>query len=192
MFSYCKMLIVGFLLFVSMAACQSESPTPVEKPALADQSSHQAPQPNVSHGMPQAPHDMPSQEPIARAPRPVIVAPEVAEKWKEVNILVTDKKTGEAISYKVSANSVFSIPNTTFKLKIGAFIPDFKITDEGIMSDSAEANNPGLQVAISENDAEKYSGWLFSKMPDIHAFEHERYQIVLENKFETAKGEEEI
>jgi hypothetical protein len=113
----------------------------------------------------------------------VITPEEVKNKWTTVSIVIKDKSSGASVSYKVKPDSVFEIPETNFKLKIGAFLPDFTMDAERITSLSAEPNNPALQVTIYEGEAEKYRGWLFSKFADMHAFEHERYSIILEDKF---------
>jgi hypothetical protein len=118
---------------------------------------------------------------IPKIEKQVVVPEAVKTKWTSVSIAVTDKSSGKSVSYQVKPNSEFEIPNTHLKLKIGAFLPDFSMGGGEITSQSTEPNNPALQVTINERDVEKYSGWLFSKFSDVHAFEHEKYSIVLED-----------
>lgn len=119
-----------------------------------------------------------------KSTRTVEVPEEVKEKWKEVSIQVMDKKTGESKHYKVQVSSSFKVPNTDLDIEIGDFLPHFTMPTGGkITSASNEPKNPALQVTINENKEEKYRGWLFANFPEMHAFEHEKYAITLDNDF---------
>jgi hypothetical protein len=119
-----------------------------------------------------------------KSTRTVEVPEEVKEKWKEVSIHVRDKKTGESKHYKVQVSGDFKVPGTDLDIKIGNFLPHFTMPTGGkITSASNEPNNPALQVTISENNEEKYRGWLFANFPEMHAFEHEKYAITLDKDF---------
>lgn len=118
--------------------------------------------------------------------RSVEVSDEVKKKWHEVSIHVRDKKSGTSKHYKVKMNSDFEIPGTDLSVKVGAFLPHFTMPTGGkIASVSSEPKNPALQVVINEKDKEQYRGWLFSKFPEMHAFEHEKYAISLDDDFKT-------
>jgi len=119
-----------------------------------------------------------------KSTRTVEVSDEVKEKWKKVSIQVRDKQSGKADHFQVKINSEFTIPETNIKIKVGPFLPHFSMPTGGkITSASNEPKNPALQVVIDENDTEKYSGWLFAKFPEMHAFEHEKYAISLDDNF---------
>jgi hypothetical protein len=116
--------------------------------------------------------------------RTIEVPEEVKEKWKEVSIHVRDKKSGESKHYKVQINGNFKVPGTDLDINVGEFLPHFTMPTGGkITSASNEPNNPALQVTIKEKSEEKYRGWLFSNFPDMHAFEHEKYAVTLDNDF---------
>lgn len=116
--------------------------------------------------------------------RTVDVPDEVKKKWKEVSINVKDKESGKIEHYKVQLNSNFKIPDTDLEINVGVFLPHFSMLREGkITSVSAKPENPALEVTVTENGAEKYRGWLFAKFPDMHAFEHGKYTILLDNEF---------
>lgn len=117
--------------------------------------------------------------------RTVEVSEEIKNKWKEVSIHVRDKKSGVSEHYKVQINSDFKIPNTDLNISVGEFLPHFTMPSGGkITSASSEPQNPALKVVINEKDEEKYSGWLFAKFPEMHAFEHEKYVISLDDDFQ--------
>jgi hypothetical protein len=128
------------------------------------------------------PHQMGLTPP--KSSKQVVVPEAVKNKSYPLSLKITDKSTGNVASYEVKPDSEFNLPDTNLKLVVGAFLPDFTMDAESYTSVSAEPNNPALQVIIQENGVEKYSGWLFSKFADMHAFEHERYSIILEDKFE--------
>ncbi|MBI5787961.1 MAG: DUF2155 domain-containing protein, partial [Candidatus Schekmanbacteria bacterium] len=116
------------------------------------------------------------------------VPSEVKTSWSEVSIRIKDKKTNKTTTYKVKINSNFKIPGTNLLVKVGAFMPTFSHPSaEIITSSSNKPENPALQVSIYEHEVEKYQGWLFSKYPDMHAFEHPLISIQLEDKFETSE-----
>ena len=48
-----------------------------------------------------------------------------------------------------------------------------------ITSGSNEPVNPAVRVEIFEKGQSILKGWLFSKMPDIHPFESDKYGLVL-------------
>ena len=123
-------------------------------------------------------------KPKRKSTRTVEVSEEVKKKWKQVNIYVRDKQSGKTEHYTVKMHTDFKIPHTDLDVKVGDFLPHFTMPSMGkITSASNEPNNPALQVVISEKGEEKYSGWLFANFPEMHAFEHEKYAIGLDNNF---------
>ncbi len=116
--------------------------------------------------------------------RTIEVSEEIKNKWKEVSIHVRDKKSGVSEHYKVRINSDFKVPNTDLNISVGEFLPHFTMPTGGkITSASNEPQNPALRIVINEKDEEKYRGWLFAKFPEMHAFEHEKYAISLDDDF---------
>ncbi|MFQ5645304.1 MAG: hypothetical protein ACE5GM_00060 [bacterium] len=115
--------------------------------------------------------------------RRLVVSDEVKATWKTIKLLVKNKKTGNSKTYEVPVNSEFKVPDTKLVVKIGAFLPDFTMPPGVLTSASNQPNNPALFAKILEGKAEKYSGWLFAKFPDMHAFEHDLYAITLKNDF---------
>jgi len=109
----------------------------------------------------------------------VKISEDIKNAWKQASVFVKNKKTGDGKIYNVQLNSDFKISATSLVVKVGAFIPDFHIGKDYISSKSKELNNPALQVTVMDGEKEVYRGWLFSKFPDMHTFEHPEYSLSL-------------
>lgn len=123
--------------------------------------------------------------PVQKGKTQVIVPDSVKGKWGAAKIIVEDKMTKSRQEYTVKLNSDFVIPDTNLKIHVGEFLPDFRMEGFNLTSASNQPNNPALSVRIYENNKQifpaigKQWGWLFAKVPSIHAFAHPRYSIIL-------------
>ncbi len=111
--------------------------------------------------------------------RTITVPKEVATKWSAVKLTVEDKVAKTTKEYTVAIGSELAVPNTKIKIKVLAFLPDFKMGDKDITSASDKPNNPAVQVAVTEPGKEEWKGWLYSLHPDVHPFPHEKIAITL-------------
>jgi hypothetical protein len=105
----------------------------------------------------------------------------VKGKWKAVTIVVEDKTAKKKNEYTINLNSDFKVPGSDLKITVGEYLPDFKMDGLNITSSSNEPNNPAVNVKILENDKEVFKGWLYSKFPAIHPFEHPKYSLTLKD-----------
>jgi hypothetical protein len=109
----------------------------------------------------------------------IAVPDSVKGKWGAVKIVVEDKSTKKQQEFTVKLNSEFKIPNSTLKIAVGEFLPEFKMSADTVTSASNEPNNPAVRVKVYEGDKEIFKGWLYSKFPTIHPFEHPKYSLHL-------------
>jgi len=115
----------------------------------------------------------------------VIVPESVKGKWGAATIIFEDKVSKTKQEYTVKLNSDFTIPNSNLKIRVGDFLPDFKMEGFTLTSGSNEPRNPALGIRVFENNKqifpapERQWGWLFLKVPSIHRFEHPKYSIIL-------------
>jgi len=122
---------------------------------------------------------------MQRGESKVVLPDSVKGKWTAARIIIEDKSSKTRQEYSVKLNSDFSIPNSSLKIKVGEFLPDFRMDGANLTSGSNEPKNPALGIKVFDNDKQifpapgKQWGWLFSKVPSIHAFEHPKYGIVL-------------
>jgi len=115
----------------------------------------------------------------------VIVPASVKGHWTGAIIVVEEKNTKAKQEYTVKLNSDFKVPNTNLKIHVGDFLPDFRMNGLSLTSASNQPVNPALSIRVFENNKQIFPapgrqwGWLFSKVPSIHPFEHQKYGITL-------------
>jgi hypothetical protein len=115
----------------------------------------------------------------------VVVPESIKGKWSGAKIIIEDKATKAKQEYTVKLNSDFKIPNSDLKIHVGDFLPDFKMEGLNLTSGSNEPKNPALAIRVLENNKQIFPapgrqwGWLFAKVPSVHAFEHSKYGITL-------------
>jgi len=156
-------LLVGSLIF-AFAGCKKKE----EKPQLPP--GH----PSTEGGMPQT--GMPD---MPKVDRKVVVPAEVKAKWKAVKLNIEDKAAKSTKEYTVAVGSELAVPNSKMKIKVLAFLPDFRMGEKDITSASDKPNNPAAQVSVTEPGKEEWKGWLYSMHPGIHPYAHERVAITL-------------
>ena len=164
-------VFVVVVLTVSFGACKQKE----EKPQMP------AGHPPMEGGMPPSMGGMPpaGTPQMPKVERQVVVSKEVSEAWKGVKLAIENKPTKTIKEYTVNIGSEMNIPNTNMKVKVLAFLPDFKMTDKEFKSASNKPNMPAALVAVTENGKEIWNNWLFSLQPGIHPFQHENVGIVL-------------
>jgi len=109
----------------------------------------------------------------------VTVPDSVKGKWSAVKLVVEDKATKKKQEITVNLNSETKIPNSNLKIAVGDFLPEFRMDAQTITSASNVPNNPAVRVKVFEGDKEIFKGWLYSKFPTIHPFEHPKYGLAL-------------
>ncbi len=114
----------------------------------------------------------------------VVVPTEVQDKWSGVKLLVEDKETQTTNEFTVNIGDALTIPDSKISILVKHFLPDFKMNGPVITSASNTPNNPSVGIIISEDGKQIFPetgkfGWLYSKFPTVHPFQHERYGLTL-------------
>lgn len=109
----------------------------------------------------------------------ILVPDSVKGKWASVVLTIEDKASGKSNDVTVKIGGEYTIPDTKIKIKVGDFLPDFKMAGSTITSNSADPNNPAVHVTITEGDQELFKSWLYSQFQAIHPFQHEKYGVTL-------------
>ena len=92
---------------------------------------------------------------------------------------IEDKTAKSTKEYTVAVGTELAVPNTKMKIKVHAFLPDFRMGEKDITSASDKPNNPAVQVSVTEPGKAEWKGWLYSMHPGIHPYAHERVAITL-------------
>ncbi len=106
----------------------------------------------------------------------IIIPDSVKGKWSAAKIIFEDKTAKKRQEYTVKLNSDFSVPNSSLKISVGEFIPDFRMEGLNLSSASNQPNNPALSIRVFEGGKQIFPppgrqwGWLFAKAPSIHRF----------------------
>jgi hypothetical protein len=109
----------------------------------------------------------------------VVVPDFVQGKWGGVKLIIDDKTAGSQSDVDVKFGEEYTIPGSEVKVKVNEFLPDFVMDGLTITSKSEELNNPAVNIAVTEGGNEIFKGWLYSKFPAIHPFQHDKYGITL-------------
>ncbi len=159
-------VIVVLILAVSIGACKKKETKPQLPPG----------HPGIEGSMPP---NMPNIQEMPKIDRKVVVPTNVKAMWKAVKLSIEDRATKGAKEYVVAVGSDLAVPNTKIKVKVLAFLPDFKMGDQEITSVSDKPNNPAAQIVVEEPGKPEWKGWLYSLHPAVHPFQHEKIAITL-------------
>jgi predicted small lipoprotein YifL len=119
-----------------------------------------------------------------RAELKVVVPQEVKDSWSSVKLLIEDNKLKKTEEFTVKLGDELKIPDSKLTVKVGDFLPDFKMGIQIITSASNNLVNPAVGIKISENGTQIFPlsgkwGWLYVKHPMIHPFQHDRFKVLL-------------
>jgi len=173
-----SVLIAGMML-LSVASCKKKE----EQPQQAPQQGAVPHGPLVESQMPQSPtpgHGMPGQKVEFK----VVVPKEVEGHWSAVKFIIEDKTQNKKQELSAPIGGELKIPDSNLTVKVGPFLPDFKMTGDMITSATNDLINPAVGVKIYENGAQIFPasgqwGWLYMKFPSIHPFQHQRFALAL-------------
>ena len=161
-------LLFAALLMVSTAGtgCKKKEPP---KPPMPPQGAPGMP------GMPGSPHG----EGGPPVEKKIIIPDAVKAGWKAVKVEVEYKEKKSKKQYTVPLNTEFKVPDSDLTLKVGGFLPHFTMAADQITSGSNNPENPAAQIEVFQGGKEIFHGWLFSKFPAVHPFQHEKYGLAL-------------
>jgi hypothetical protein len=167
------LLLLAIILLFSLWACEKGedkaiSKSPLQKGPIMDAE--------------QSASDYIEEDPETKVK--IVIPSSVRWKWVSVILIVDDKKENKQEEFTVDIGGELKIPDSDLTVKVGPFLPDFKMTEDTITTNSLEPNNPSVGVSVMEKGTHIFPlkgkwGWLHAKFPKIHSFEHERYALAL-------------
>ena len=155
-----KFIVGAMPLLLPLAACRKE-----------DGKQPQAPQSVAPHG------GMSAMGTPAKKESIVVVPEALKGKWKAVRIVVIEIASRKETTHAVPVGPEFKVPGTPLTLRVENLLPDFSMGGGVITSKSDRLDNPAAQVRVSEGGKEVFKGWMFTKFPEAHPFEHPRYAL---------------
>ena len=109
----------------------------------------------------------------------ITLDPVIADDWMAIRVRVVNLESMDETFHDIAIGEEAPLGDTGLTLRAITFVPDFVMGETGITSRSAEPQNPAARVVIIEQGKDDYEGWLFGAMPEIHAYPHESYGVVL-------------
>ena len=109
----------------------------------------------------------------------VALDPEIADDWQAIRVRVVELESMNETFHEIAIGQEAALGDSGLTLRAVAFIPDFVMGEDGITSRSADPQNTAARVVIIEEGKADYEGWLFGAMPEIHAYPHELYGVML-------------
>jgi hypothetical protein len=185
------MMVVVMILF-SVAGCKKKEEP--QQPATQQQGGiPQGPvvetpmtQPSAPQGQMPPGHGMPGVA-IPKVEFQVIVPQEVKDRWSTVKFIVADKVQNKQQEISAPIGGEVKIPDSNIVVKVGPFLPDFRMDANTITSSSNEPNNPAVGVVVYEDGKQifpepgKKLGWFWARkeLQMMHLFQHQRFALTL-------------
>jgi len=107
------------------------------------------------------------------------VPDDIQNLWDAVEVEVMDKKNNTTETYSVKRDEEISVKGTELKVTVTHFIPHFTMGKGVMTSLDADPENPAIYMIVKEGDTELWRGISFMNYPDTHAFDHEKYRVVM-------------
>ncbi len=175
-------LTAALALFLT-TSCGSDDSAPQKKAADKPAATAEVTSGELPEGHPSiAPEDnaMPAgSHSNLKSARKLQLDDEVIAKWKVVNLEISDNTAGQKKAIKVNVGQKVSLKGDGLYLLVKAYVPDYALSEDAIVSRSNEPNNPAIQVELQEGDKVVSTGWIFEKLPDFNSYGDTRYGLVL-------------
>lgn len=110
-------------------------------------------------------------EGVTPAPKPapipkdvVIVVPDSTKAaFHTVKMGVGNRKTKEIKKFDVKIGGTANVPGTGFTIKIGPYLPNFRVSGKTITTRDDKPDDPAVRATISEGGKVVFDGFIFHK-----------------------------
>jgi len=114
-----------------------------------------------------------------QAPNRLEVPPEVQEAYTGIRVQWKDSQSGKEGVLDVPLGGTATVPGSTLEIQGEVYLPAFSMAQGTITSSGIEEQNPAARIGVTEDGKEIFGGWIFTRFPDVHPFEHPRYSLKL-------------
>lgn len=113
-------------------------------------------------------------------PTKLVVPPEVTAAFSAIRLGWKDSQGGQAGTVEVPVGGSAPLPGSDLEIRADVFLPAFSMTAEQITSTGIGEENPAARIAVVEKGKEIFAGWIFTRFPEVHPFQHARFSLRLE------------
>ena len=113
-------------------------------------------------------------------PTRLVVPPEVTAAYSSIRVGWKDSETGKEGTVEVPIGGEARLPGSDLEIRGDVFLPSFSMSAEEITSTGTGQENPAARIAVLANGSEIFAGWIFTRFPEVHPFQHPRFSLRLE------------
>ena len=113
-------------------------------------------------------------------PTRLVVPPEVTAAYSAIRLTWKDSETGKEGTVEVPIGGSAPLPGSDLEIRADVFLPSFSMSAEEITSTGTGQENPAARIAVVEKGNEIFAGWIFTRFPEVHPFQHPRFSLKLE------------
>ncbi len=113
-------------------------------------------------------------------PTKLVVPPEVTAAYSAIRLGWKDSETGQTGTVEVPIGGVAPLPGSDLEVRADVFLPSFSMSAEEITSTGTGQENPAARISVVEKGNEIFAGWIFTRFPEVHPFQHARFSLKLE------------
>jgi hypothetical protein len=121
-----------------------------------------------------------AKEPGETVPTKLVVPPEVTAAYSAIRLGWKDSETGKKGTVEVPIGGSAPLPGSDLEIRADVFLPSFSMTAEAITSTGTGQENPAARIAVLEKGKDLFAGWIFTRFPEVHPFQHPRFSLKLE------------
>jgi hypothetical protein len=114
-----------------------------------------------------------------KVPTRLEVPPEVEAAYSGIRLAWKDSGNGEQGVIEVPLGGGVKVPGSDLEVRGDVFLPAFSMAQDAITSSGVEESNPAARIAVAEKGKEVFGGWVFTRFPDVHPFQHPRISLRL-------------
>lgn len=164
-----RALVLGLCLALAGAACRERGRP---DPSIRMAPSHDVEQPaGAGEGGGQGAGQ--------KVPTRLEIPPEVQSAYVGIRLSWKDSSNGEQGLLDVPLGGTAKLPGSALEVRGDVYLPAFSMSQDAITSSGIEEQNPAARIGVSESGNEIFAGWVFSRFPDVHPFQHKRYALKL-------------
>jgi hypothetical protein len=113
-------------------------------------------------------------------PTRLVVPPEVTAAYSAIRVGWKDSESGREGLLEVPIGGAASLPGSDLEVRADVFLPSFSMSAEEITSTGTGQENPAARIAVVQAGNEIFAGWIFTRFPEVHPFQHPRFSLRLD------------